>query len=170
MCHNLMRSIILGSVPQSHRIVTHQFGTKFWKQVFWCLAFLISQWTRRYPLTLDSSCTRSTTPLQWHVISLDYPWWESSLMQPTKQKRHSHDNFIPPNTPPREMSTIMGNKKHCSMIYIKRPSVGRNPTKLIFTTPSHSEGIQQLSTKWRTRQRDLPLNREPLWKSQYSID
>jgi len=26
---------------RSHRIVTHQFGTKFWKQVFGCLAFLI---------------------------------------------------------------------------------------------------------------------------------
>jgi hypothetical protein len=29
MCHNSMRSIILESVPQTHRIVIYQFGTKF---------------------------------------------------------------------------------------------------------------------------------------------
>jgi hypothetical protein len=29
MCHNPMRSIILGSVPEFHRIVTHHVGTKF---------------------------------------------------------------------------------------------------------------------------------------------
>jgi hypothetical protein len=39
MCHNPMRSIILRSVPQSYRIVTHQFGTKFWKKVLGCLAY-----------------------------------------------------------------------------------------------------------------------------------
>jgi len=32
MCHNLIRSIILGNMPQSHRIVTHQVETKFWKK------------------------------------------------------------------------------------------------------------------------------------------
>jgi hypothetical protein len=40
MCHNPMTFIILGSVPQSYEIVAHQFGTKFWKKVLGCLAFL----------------------------------------------------------------------------------------------------------------------------------
>jgi hypothetical protein len=29
MCHNPMKSIILENLSQSHRIVTHQVGTKF---------------------------------------------------------------------------------------------------------------------------------------------
>jgi hypothetical protein len=33
MCHNLMKSIILRNVSQSHKIVTHQVETKFWKKV-----------------------------------------------------------------------------------------------------------------------------------------
>jgi hypothetical protein len=32
---------------RSHGMVTHPFGTKFWKQVFGCLAFLIKTWQRK---------------------------------------------------------------------------------------------------------------------------
>jgi hypothetical protein len=32
ICHNLMKSIILESVSQSHRMLTHQFKTKFQKK------------------------------------------------------------------------------------------------------------------------------------------
>jgi hypothetical protein len=39
MCYNFMRSIILGNVPQSHSIVTHQVGTKLWKKVLGCQTF-----------------------------------------------------------------------------------------------------------------------------------
>jgi len=43
MCHNPMKSIILKSVPQFHKIVIHQVRTKFWKKkkMLRCLAFLI---------------------------------------------------------------------------------------------------------------------------------
>jgi hypothetical protein len=40
MCHNLMRLWHIFQNNRFHRIVTHQVGTKFWKKVFGCLAFL----------------------------------------------------------------------------------------------------------------------------------
>jgi hypothetical protein len=42
MCHNPMRLWHTSQNDRSHGIVTHQFGTKFLKQVFGCLAFLDS--------------------------------------------------------------------------------------------------------------------------------
>jgi hypothetical protein len=44
ICHNFMRSIILKSVLQSHRIVTHQFGTKFWNKKCWDVLWCVWVW------------------------------------------------------------------------------------------------------------------------------
>jgi hypothetical protein len=42
------------------------------------------------------------------------------------------------------MSTIMGNKDIVVWFDVEQPSLGRNLTKFVFTTPTQSEGMQQI--------------------------
>jgi hypothetical protein len=63
--------------------------------------------------------------------------------------------LIPPSTPPRERSVIMGNKDIVVRSNIKQPSLGRYPIKFVFTTPSQSEGIQLI--KVRGKKNHLPI-------------
>jgi hypothetical protein len=47
-------------------------------------------------------------------------------------------------TPSREGSTIMENKNIVERSNVKQPSFGKGPTKLVSTSPSQSEGKQQI--------------------------
>jgi len=71
-----------------------------------------------------------------HGENLPYGSWPSKAS-------YSERSPILPNTPPIYMSVIMGKKSIIARSHIKQPSHGRNLTKSVFTTPSHSNGIQQ---------------------------
>lgn len=96
------------------------------------------------PLNSHSSYTCNTTQPLWYVVSLD--WWESSLKQPTMQRKSlSKEPYSAKYSFWR--SIIMGNKNIVARSNIKQPSPRKTPTKTVFTTQSHSNGIQQ-SGEW----------------------
>jgi hypothetical protein len=48
----------------------------------------------------------------------------------------------------------MGNKDIVERSNIKQPSLGRDPTKLVFTYPSQSKGIEKIEKQ----NKDIPLS------------
>jgi hypothetical protein len=64
-------------------------------------------------------------------------------------------NLIPPNTPIRGWSIILGKKDIVVWFDVEQLSLGRNPTKLVFTTPSQYEGMQQIEK--RGKEIHLPI-------------
>jgi hypothetical protein len=64
MCHNPIRSI-LRNVPQFHKIVTHHVGTKFWKKVLECQAFLVAPLSKIF-LSLGIGKHQG----HWHPINM----------------------------------------------------------------------------------------------------
>jgi hypothetical protein len=50
----------------------------------------------------------------------------------------SQGDLIPPDTLPREMITIMRDKDIIEQCNVEQLSVGKDPTKLIFTSLAHS--------------------------------
>jgi hypothetical protein len=61
-----------------------------------------------------------------------------------KEKRHSQGVLILPNTFPREESAIMRYKDIIERSNVEHLSVRRGSTKLIFTSPSQYNEVQQI--------------------------
>lgn len=102
---------------------------------------------------------------RWFTNSLGL---ESSLSSRPNKECYFQWNLILPNTPPREMSAIMGNKDIVVRFNIKLPSLERNITKFVFVTLSQSERVQQigerdraihLSVVSRSEKANIPLMR-----------
>lgn len=77
------------------------------------------------------------------MLLRSYNGVKDDLVSQPRKESHSQENLILPNTYPREMSDIMGNKSLIIRFNIKELSVERNPTKSILTIPSHFNGTQQ---------------------------